>query len=549
MRRLILPEPGGGSHSSKRGPFFNMGLMNHIIRLVTALTVLLLIHAAAQTYRPVISSQWAYGGSANDVPYRLEVLPDGGKVVGGESSSSDGAHTSPAYGGRDFWVVRLDASGAVLWNRGFGGAGDDRLYALALAGSNRIILAGSSSSPASTGNKTSPNYGLEDFWVILVDEDGQQVWQRSFGGAGTDFATCVAQTADGGFVVAGYSQSPAGQNKDAPLRGQGDFWLVRLDADGNQLWDRSYGGGGDDGAFSLLVLPDGALVLAGNSDSQPGDLGSNKTSAAYGFYDLWVLGLDISGSILWEKSYGGDSDDGYYNVSLARSLSGDLFLAADSFSGATGNKTSPGFGTDDFWILRLNTSGNRLWETNCGGMDNDYPLSLLPTADDGCLVAGGSNSRVSGNKTDAGRGSTDFWLTKLDAQGHPQWDKAAGGTGADAFLALGIGQTADGTLVCCGDSVSGADGDKTVPPLGGSDFWLLTLHEPVPPTLEIGMEAGAIQVVLKGEIGSTYVTEASADLGVWTPVSTNHLTQASAVIPDPDQAGKPRRYYRAWLAQ
>lgn len=499
-----------------------------------------------QSNAPVVLRQASFGGSANDVPFQLRATPDGGLLVGGASASTNGTRTSLAMGGKDFWLVKQNSSGAVSWDRSYGGSAEDELFALQLVKTNQWLLAGGSSSPPA-GNKTSPNYGLRDFWVVLTDANGEKIWDRSFGGTGDDFATCAAETEDGGFVVAGYSQSASGGNKNAPSRGMGDFWLVRLDANGNKLWDQSYGGAGDDCAFSLVAVPGGSLLLAGNSDSAPG---GNKRSPNYGYYDLWLLKLDSGGDVVWEKDYGGDSDDGYYQVALARTAQGELLLGAESFSGATGNKLSPNLGSEDFWVLRLDASGNRLWETNCGGADSDYLTSLLVRSDGTCVAAGGSNSGVSGNKSTPNRGSTDFWLVGLDAQGKRLWDKTLGGTGTDALLSLAIAQAADGTLICCGDSSSGISADKTAPLLGGSDYWVLSLGEgtaATAPSLEISLQGGQPRVVLRGEPGKTYVTEASANLQSWIPVATNLLNGTTAVVSDPGQAGASRRSYRARL--
>jgi len=512
--------------------------------LPAVLTVLLWVQGVeGQTNPPEILDQASFGGTTSDVPYQVRTMPDGGLVMGGESTSTNGTRTSPTFGAKDFWLVRLDPAGALAWDRSFGGVGDDQLFALEIVRTNQMILAGGSSSPVS-GNKTSTNYGLRDFWVVLLDENGQKIWDRSFGGSDDDFATCAVETEDGGFVVAGYSRSAADGNKSAPSRGEGDFWVVRLDANGNKVWDQSYGGAGDDCAFSLVSLPGGSVVVAGSSASEPS---GNKRGPNYGSYDLWLLCLDIGGDIEWEQVYGGDLDDGYYSVSLARTAEGDLIVGADSYSAATGNKTSPNFGQDDFWILRLDASGNRLWETNCGGFDNDYLTSLLVTADDGCVAGGGSNSGVTGNKTAPGQGSTDFWLVKLDADGRRQWDKTVGGTDADAFMALSLAQTTNGTLICCGDSDSGAGGDKTMPSLGYSDFWLVKLG--AAPSLQINLEAGVPRVLLLGEPGKTYITDASIDLQTWNPAATNHLTGTTDVVLDPGQSGAPRRFYRARLAE
>ncbi len=500
-----------------------------------------------QINAPGIIRQASFGGGKSDIPYQLAALPDGSLFLGGESTSTNGTRISPAFGGKDFWVVRLDPSGAVIWERSFGGIGDDQLFALVVVRTNHLLLAGGSSSPPS-GNKTSPNYGLRDFWLVLLDPDGNIIWERSFGGADDDFATCAAETTDGGFVVAGYSRSPAGGNKVAPNHGEGDFWVVRLDPTGNKLWDQSYGGTGDEEAFGVVSTPGGSLVVAGNSASLPS---GNKHGLNYGLYDLWLLRLDPGGDVTWEQVYGGDSDDGYYSVSLQKMPDGGFLVGADSCSGATGNKTSPNFGQDDFWILRLDTSGNRLWETNCGGIDNDYLTCLLATPDGGCVAAGGTSSGISGNKTTPGWGSTDFWLVKLDAQGNREWDKTLGGPDADAFMALSIAQSTNGTLYCCGDSDSGLGGAKTVASYGAADFWLVTLGKPLatPPSLQIILNEGLASVHLFGEPGNTYITESSHDLQAWIPLGTNQLSASTALILDSGTTNDLARFYRARLAE
>ena len=522
---------------------------NKCVNCLLAIAAVLLVNKefAIRADSPQIIQQTAVGGSANDVPCQLKVLPDGKVVIGGESSSTNGNRTSPTYGAKDFWVVCLSSSGATAWERSFGGVGNDQLQALEVVRTNQMILAGGSSSPAS-GNKTTSNYGLRDFWVILIDANGEKLWERSFGGSDDDIAYSVAETADGGFIVGGYSRSPASGNKSAPCRGEGDFWVVKLDKNGNKLWDQSYGGAGDDGAFSLVPLPTGSVMVAGNSASEPG---GNKRTGNFGYYDLWLLRLDAGGDIEWEKVYGGDSDDGYYSVSLRRTPGGDLILGADSFSGATGNKSSANFGQDDFWILRLDAAGNPIWEATCGGTDNDYLTSLLLTSDGGVVAGGGSNSGITGNKTAGCRGSTDFWLVKLDASGKSQWDKSLGGTDADAFMGLSLAQTTNGNVLCCGDSGSGANGDKTVPSWGATDFWLVALAaaSAQAPSLSISLESGVPRVVLSGETGRTYVTDASGDLQAWNPVATNQLSSPTATVVDPQQALNSKRFYRARLVE
>lgn len=502
----------------------------------------------ANAAAPSISWQGAFGGTQSDVPYQVRIRPGGGVYIGGESGSTNGTKTSPAFGGRDVWVVALDASGNPLWDHSFGGLGEDRLFALEVTSNSRLIIAGSSTSIPS-GNKTSAVYGLRDYWVLLLDGDGEKVWEKSFGGYDDDYATCVVETSDGGFLVGGYSRSPDGGtgNKTARLWGLGDTWIVRLDAQGNKLWDRSYGGTGDDGAFSLVRTTDDGFVVASNSDS---GVGGNKTTPNYGFYDAWVLKLDAKGDILWDRTFGGDNDDGYYAMPMVATSDGGVVLAADSFSGKTGNKGCGVYGDDDFWVLRLDTDGNRLWETNCGGVFSDYPMSLVMTSGGGIVVGGGSNStETGGNRTALGFGSTDFWLIELDGNGVPLWDKAYGGASEEAFLSLSLARDTTGALYCLGDSVSGIGGSKTVASLGSYDFWLVKLDASMPPQLRVpaqeNISQNGFRLFVQGESGKNYVTEFSLNWSQWTPLSTNQVTSGEVEIVDAGAKTNAARFYRA----
>jgi hypothetical protein len=174
----------------------------------------------------------------------------------------------------------------------------------------------------------------------------------------------------------------------------------------------------------------------------------------------------------------------------------------------------------------------------------------VATSDGGFLAGGGSNSGTTGNRTSpnlGANGSTDFWLVQLNANGAVLWDKALGGTDADAFFGLSLAQSADGSVFCGGDSLSGAGGNKTTAALGLYDYWLVKLTASAQPRLLASLVGTTPQIVLQGLAGRTYVTEASANLQTWTPVATNQLTGTQQVIADPGRAGQSRRFYRARL--
>src|SRR5262249_40642191 len=211
--------------------------------------------------------------------------------------------TSPNYGSYDFWVVRLNSSGVKLWDQSFGGSDDDGTAGMAIrqTSDGGFIVGGDSRSPA-TGSKTSPNYGGADFWVIRMDSNGSELWEQSFGGSSEDRLAALQQTSDGGFILGGSSSSSPGGNKVSTKYVSFDFCLVRLDWNGNKLWDQSFGGIGSDQLFSLQIASDGGYILGGSSSSPAG---GNKTTSNFGSSDFWVVKTDANGSKLWEQNYGG----------------------------------------------------------------------------------------------------------------------------------------------------------------------------------------------------------------------------------------------------
>ena len=416
-------------------------------------------------------------------------------------------------------------------------------------------------STSTNGNKTSPFWGsgpagLGDFWIIRTDANGDVLWDESFGGTNDDILLGVRQTAEGGFVLGGFSASAPGGNKTAPHYGGGDFWLVRLDAGGNDVWDRSFGGENADVLYAVQQTSDGGFILGGVTTS---GVSGNKTSAGLGNEDAWVIRLDASGNKVWEASFGGSARDGC--LALQELSEGGFVLGGYSASDSgTGNKTSPHYGVADYWIVRLDSSGNKVWDRSYGGSGDDQLLDLRVTPGDGLFVGGYSFSRAEGNKsspnfTPSDPPSGDYWLLRLDAQGDKVWEQVLGGTALDRLECLAI--TADAGLVLGGNSTSGTNGNKTSPNYGLADYWIVKLGPDalsVPPRLRAlpqsssQIRSSGFQFSLQGLSNVAYVVDyRQATLG-WVPLLTNTLQTTEAQLLDLGATNVSSRLYRARLA-
>ena len=338
---------------------------------------------------PVIEWHNTYGGSNTESPRCIRQTIDGGYIIAGMSDSNDGDVTGN-HSQSDFWVVKLDNVGNISWEKSLGGSGLDIGETIQQTSDGGYIVAGSSSS--NDGDVTGNN-GAEDFWVVKLDNVGNLSWEKSLGGSGSDKAKSIQQTSDGGYIVAGYSDSNDGDVTGN--HGAEDFWVVKLDDVGNLSWEKSLGGSSEDHSSSIQQTSEGGYILAGYSMSNNGDISSN-----IGAEDFWVVKLDNVGNLSWEKSLGGflgdaaksiqqTSDGGYIITGWSHSNDGDV----------TGNH-----GESDCWVVKLDVSGNLSWQKPLGSSSWDYGNFIQQTSDGGYIVAS--------NLWD-GSNNTDFSIFKL----------------------------------------------------------------------------------------------------------------------------------------
>ena len=320
---------------------------------------------------------------------------------------------------------------------------------------------------------------------------------------------------------------------------------MRLDVSRNKVWDLTFGGGGRDALHSLQQTADGGFILGGDSALS---INGNKTSPVIGATDFWIVRLDPSGNKLWDRSFGGTNDD--FLTSLQETSDGGFILGGTSASGANGTKTAPNFGGYDFWVVRLDASGNQLWDRSFGGSGHDGLNSLQQTADGGFILGGYSASGADGNKSSPNLGLEDFWVVRLDARGNKIWDQTLGGSGSEALRV--VRQTADGGFILGGQSFSGVSGSKTTSNFGGSDFWVIKLaREPLlrlalPPQAPGGIRTNGFRFLLiPSGTNALYVTEYSTNLTHWTALQTNRVTASQLEITDRAATNQPKRFYRA----
>jgi gliding motility-associated-like protein len=291
------------------------------------------------------------GGVDSDLIRVILPIPDGsGYLLAGHSNSDMGFEKSEnSRGNNDFWIVRIDAQGNVLWDKTIGGSGEDILNDAEIAHGGGFVLVGQSTSPIGF-DKTSPLFGLNDYWVVRVDDLGNILWQRSFGGDNEDSCNDILVTSNGGYLLSGHSVSPSGF-------GQRDAWFISINGAGGTNWERRYGGQSADIGYAAAQNPLGYYMAVGVSFSLPDSISGvgNKSSQLIGASDSWVLFLDPDGNKLWDESLGGSQSEKFEHIARAHGYG--YIMAGISGSGISPPyKSEDNKGGNDFWILRTGCS-------------------------------------------------------------------------------------------------------------------------------------------------------------------------------------------------
>ena len=377
-------------------------------RLIPALLLLFVPQLMAYTTFTV-----RYGGDGDDRAYDVLQLSDGGYVFVGETESS-------GSGQLDLWAVRTDSLGNVLWGVTAGGGYDDCGYSIAPSSDGGFVVAGKTASFGS---------GYDDVFIVKLSSDGQILWERVYGGESYDEARSIKALPDGGYIVAGRTKSFGA--------GYYDVYVLRLDENGDTLWTRTFGGDNNDEAYCVEPTDDGGYVVAGKTASigSPGSnvlllkisssgvgewmeaygninwdegysvaqtedegfLVAGKTlSSETGSFDIYLVRTDSEGDSLWARTIGESGDDEAWCL---RSIGeGNYILTGASRAG------------EDFQVVlyRLDSAGNTVWSRDYGGPLDDGGFSVVETADGGFIIAG---------KSARNGGGDDAYLVKTDPEG------------------------------------------------------------------------------------------------------------------------------------
>lgn len=366
---------------------------------------------AAQTQKAPVTWAKTYGGEGEDIAACAAATPDGGCIVAGKTNSF-------GAGNYDFWVIKLDSNGTIEWQKAYGGTGEDSAYSVAVVDGGYVVA----------GYTNSFGAGHYDFWVIKLDSTGGIEWQKTYGGTGIDVAYCVA------FDLAGTDRHVVVVGETSGSSGDYDFLVMRLNlTTGNPIWNYTYGGSADDRARSVAFTGNG-YVVAGSTKS----FGSDQ--------DIWVLRLNMDGSLQWQNVYKNTGDDSAFSVAVASSS----YIVA-------GYTSYPGYGYE-FFVLRLdNATGEVQWARKLG-KGGDERAYAVASASDGCIVAGLTNS--------LGAGGYDSLVVKIDQGGTAQLQKTYGGLKYDEAYSVTV--HGDGYITVVGTTQSfGA---------GQCDFWVLRLN-------------------------------------------------------------------------
>jgi len=340
------------------------------------------------------------GGSAEDGLYHVTQTSDGNYIAAGTTSSSDGDIAS-SHGFYDYWVVKFTPTGTVLWNKTYGGAADDEANAIQQASDGGYIVVGYSSS--SDGDLVG-NKGYEDVWVLKLNDTGSIQWQKNYGGSKTDEGTFIRQTTDGGYIVCGTTYSS--DSDITSNHGQSDVLLFKISNSGSLSWAKTFGGSNFESAYSLQQTFDKGFIISGSSSSFDGDV-----TSIYGNDDIWLVKTDSAGNLTWQSTHGGTSDDeGSYIYQTS-----DSGYVVTGTTTSNDYEVTGQHGSYDVWLLKTNSTGTLVWQKTLGGDSVDAGFSVCPTLDNGYAIFGLTNSDngdVSG-KHGGNDGIADAWLIKL----------------------------------------------------------------------------------------------------------------------------------------
>jgi len=350
-----------------------------------------------------------FGGNNFDMSSSVIQTSNGEYIIIGNKMPDGGS-------GWDLWLIKTDSAGNEEWNKIYGKEGNDFGQSVQQTSDGGYII---------TGQTSSYGIGNSDVWLIKTDDSGNEVWNKTFGGSESDEGSSVQLTSDGGYIIAANTRSYGAGNMDA--------WLIKTDNTGNEEWNRTFGGIGNDYGKSAQQTLDGYIIIG---DTQSYDAG-------YG--DVWLIKTDSLGNEKWNKTFGGTRSDQAQSIQQTSDEGLIIIGYTQSYGGLD----------DDVWLIKTNESGHEEWNKTYGGSNEDRGQCVQETSDDGYIITGSTMSY--------GAGDSDVWLIKTDTSGNKEWSKTFGGSSRD--YGQSVQQTTDGDYIIVGYT--------EIYEVGDFDIWLM----------------------------------------------------------------------------
>ena len=388
-----------------------------------------------------------YGGTKNDSAQSITATSDGGYAILGYTQSNDNDITDKQDESFDYWVLKFDANDQLQWQKTYGGTADDRGYDIIQTSDGGYAILGYS---FSNDGDTSVNSGLQDYWLVKLDSNGNISWEKSFGYQGTDTGISVIETNNQGYLITGVldvtaSGGEGNSQRTANRHAGGDYWALKLDNSGNLEWSRYFGGNFTDTPYGAVQTDDNGFIIAGSSDSEDTDISGN-----IGTYDFWIIKISEFGDLVWEKSFGGSQIDEARAIS--KTDDGNYIIAGDTRS--SDNDISQNKGAADLWLIKISPTGNLIWEKTLGGSSFDVARAIKKPQNNGFLLSG--SSRSSDIDVSENNGQNDAWVLKTNNSGNLIWETTIGGSNID--FSYDVAELANGSIIAVGDTNS-TDGD------------------------------------------------------------------------------------------
>ena len=344
----------------------------------------------------------------------------------------------------------------IQWQKCLGGTASDYAACVNQTSDGGYILTGST---ISNDGDVSGNHGGSDLWVVKLSSFGIIEWQKCIGGSNSESGNSIQQTSDGGYIVAGYTYSNDGDV--IGNHGGYDVWIVKLTNNGIIQWQKCLGGSNSELGNSIQQTSDGGFIVAGQSSSN-----NENVTGNHGGSDVWIVKLNNNGNIQWQKCLGGSNSE---NAECIQQTSDGGYIVAGQSSSSNGDVSGNHGGSSDIWLVKISSFGIIEWQKCLGGTSLDYAASVIQTSDGEYIVAGNTSSNngdVSGN-----HGSGDIWIVKLTNSGLLKWQKYLSGSNSD-YVEY-IQQTSEGGFIVAGNSYS-YNGDVSGNH-GSGDAWIVKL--------------------------------------------------------------------------